>query len=503
MNPIQAIPPRRECLLNEAGMLDDDAAIALLRPALARPDAVHGPLAMNLADRFFRKGDLGEFEKVLKETRSRADRQPFHDWHVGEWPAYGWMEHTAKSAEMPEADKARVYRAIFDLRLGRVSAEAGVFWASLQKPSWQRVTETQRAMRMSDRHHDAWNRLYPRASSAILHRDMTLAAAILNGLIHSVGGVDEKEMDRARARLRTAYAGMGSLGSGIPEDSPIAPLLEVVLYLRLGDVEAAEQAYFQRRALFDKHVEELPVELLLFAAETHIALGGEDNHERAEELLRGWLVKNGESDQVAVRDKARVQLLLARNYLGSQRYDVARSEFTTLLNLYPKEAEAVDAKFGIGETYMAQGIEDLAGEIFADLTTSSEPRVAIRADFMRGLLAIRRDAPEEARTIFLGILEKVPEISLADSTLYHLAEVYGIEQRYLAQLETLRTVGRLGRESQALADPGQGARRGRPGSRPRHQPRRNEAARCASSPSREATSRTPIWSAAARDAGFS
>ena len=154
----------------------------------------------------------------------------------------------------------------------------------------------------------------------------------------------------------------------------------IITSAQVGDMDAAEQAYFKRRALFDKHITELPIELLLFAAGTHVDLGGEADHQRAEELLRGWLIKNGESDQVAARDKARVQLLLARNYLGSQRYDVARSEFTTLLNLYPKEAEAVDAKFGIGETYMAQGIEDLAGEIFADLTTSSEPRVAIRAD---------------------------------------------------------------------------------------------------------------------------
>lgn len=443
-----------DCLVNESRILEPDAAIDLLKPAIARPDAVHGPLTTTLADRLFHQGDFAEFKLLLDQTRHRADQQPFREWHVGEWPARGWLEHTAKSADMEDSDKAIVYRAIFDLRLGRVSAEAGVLWAGLREPSWQRITETQRAMRMSDRHHDAWQRLYPRASSAILRRDMTLAAAILNGLIHSVGGVDEKEMDKARARLRTAYAKMGSLGTDIPEDSPVAPLLDIVLHLRLGDMQAAEQSYFQRRGLFDKHITELPIELLLFAAETHVDLGGEEDHQRAEDLLRGWLIKNGESEQVAASDKAKVQLLLAKNYLASQSYDVARSEYTTLINLYPDEAEVIDAKFGIGETYMAQGIEDQAEEIFTELATSSEPRVVIRADFMRGLLAIRRDEPEEARNILLGVLEKVPEIELADSTLYHLAEVYGIEQRYLAQLETLRTVGRLGRESQRWLTPG-------------------------------------------------
>lgn len=452
INP--ADPSASDCLVQEASTLEPDAAIALLRPALARPDAVHGPLAMALADRHFRNADFTEFEKLLGETRTRADKQPFRDWHVGEWPAKGWLEHTAQSAEMEAAEKARVYRAIFDLRLGRLSAEAGVLWAGLQEPSWQRVAETQRAMRMSDRHHDAWQRLYPRASNAILRRDMTLAATILNGLLNSVGGVDENEMERARARLRTAYARMGSLGTDIPEDSPISPLIEIVLHLRLGDTDAAEQAYFQRRELFDAHITELPVELLLFAADTHVDLGTEEDHQRAEELLRGWIIKNSESDQVPTNDKARVQLLLAKNYLTSQSYDVARAEYTTLINLYPEEPEVIDARFGIGDTYLAQGIEDQAAEIFADLATSTDPRVVIRADFMRGLLATRRDEPEEARMIFLSILEKVPEIELADSTLYHLAEVYGVEQRYLAQLETLRTVGRLGRESQLWLTPG-------------------------------------------------
>ncbi|MFZ9936936.1 MAG: tetratricopeptide repeat protein [Luteolibacter sp.] len=449
-----ADPGASECLVMEAETLEPDEAIALLRPAIGRQDAVHGPLTMALADRYFRKGDFTTFAGLLEKTRALADKQPFREWHVGEWPARGWLDHTTQSAGITDPDKALVYRAIFDLRLGRVSAEAGVLWAALQEPSWQRVTETQRAMRMSDRHHDAWQRLYPRAGNAIIRRDMTLAAAILNGLIHSIGGVGEKDLEKARARLRTAYANMGSLGTDIPEDSPVSPLIEIVLHLRLGDMAAAEDAYFKRRELFDKHIAELPVELLLFAAGTHIDLGTEADHQRAEELLRGWIIKNAGSDQVGSRDKARAQLLLAKNYLTSRNYDVARSEYTTLINLYPKEPEAIDAKFGIGETFMAQGIEDQAGEIFADLATRTEPRVVIRANFMRGLLAIGRDEPEEARSIFLGILEKVPEIELADSTLYHLAEVYGIEQRYLAQLETLRTVGRLGRESQRWLTPG-------------------------------------------------
>ena len=55
-----------------------------------------------------------------------------------------------------------------------------------------------------------------------------------------------------------------------------------------------------------------------------------------------------------------------------------------------------------------------------------------------------QDDNEAARKIFLAVLERAPDTELANATLFHLAEVYGLEQRYLTQLETLRTVGRLG-----------------------------------------------------------
>ena len=48
----------------------------------------------------------------------------------------------------------------------------------------------------------------------------------------------------------------------------------------------------------------------------------------------------------------------------------------------------------------------------------------------------------------------MPDTALANETLFNLSEVYRDEQRYLEQLELLRTVGRLGQDSKRWHEPG-------------------------------------------------
>ena len=136
------------------------------------------------------------------------------------------------------------------------------------------------------------------------------------------------------------------------------------------------------------------------------------------------------------------------------RYDAARSEFTTVKNSYPDGEEKIEAIFGIGETFMAQKNYAKAEEIFDDLANSRDTKVVIRAEFMRGLLASRQEDRDKARNIFRSVLERVPDVKLANETLYNLAEVYGLEQRYMDQLQLLRAVGRLGQRSKRWHEPG-------------------------------------------------
>lgn len=442
------------CALRVAATMEPAPTSAFLKPRYESAPEFQGAYAAEIANIAFKAGDLTTMETILNASRKREDEAPFTKWGMAEWPARGWMEETRNNAEWPAEKKARIFKIIRDLKLGRVSTEAGMELLAAAPKDMARLLQAQDLILMAEPHYESWNRLFPYAQSAMAREDYTLASAILNGLLNTIRSVGEKEMGDARTLLRKAYGKMGTIGADIPADSPIAPLLQIILHLRLGENELAEQAYYENKDLFDAHREELPIELILFAAETHISQGTPEDHERAEDILRGWMVKFGEAENVDVRDKARVQILLARNYQRASQYDIARAEFTTVLNAYKDQPEAIDARFGIGETYMAQKVYEQAGEIFTELAESPVPALSVRANFLLGVLALRQDNNEEARSIFLSVLESAPAAELANETLYNLAEVYGIEQRYLTQLETLRTVGRLGQESKLWQTPG-------------------------------------------------
>lgn len=450
-------PENREamsCAMRVANTMDVARARDFLTKRLDAVTENQGAYAGAIADGDFKAGKFASMAKVLSKSRANADANPFLDWGMGEWPARGWLEAVRNSKEMPEANRTQVYRMILDLRIGRVSAEAGMLLIGNEKNDLARLLHTQQLILMCDPHHESWERLYPFAQAALAREDPPLAAAILNGLVNSIRSVGGAQMDDARTLLRKAYGEMGGISADIPADSPIASLLQIVLHLRLGETELAEQAYYKNKALFDAHRAELPVELLLFGAGIHIAQGTPEDHERAEDILRGWMMKFGEADNVDIRDKARVQLLLARNYQRALQFDIARAEFTTVLNTYKDQPEAIEARFGIGETYMAQKVYDQASGLFTELAESPAPAISIRANFLLGVLALRQDDNENARRIFLSVLENSPDADLANETLYNLAEVYGIEQRFLTQLETLRTVGRLGQDSKVWQTPG-------------------------------------------------
>ncbi|NQT41446.1 MAG: tetratricopeptide repeat protein, partial [Planctomycetes bacterium] len=270
----------------------------------------------------------------------------------------------------------------------------------------------------------------------------------------NITGVDDNTKKTARDMVAQAYGKMGAVGLTIDETSPIAPLLKAALSLRLGDERLAFDTYMANRQLFDEHRTETPVDLVVFVCEKLTAAGGDENHDRVEATLRGWLVQHSESKQFDAAVKARMQLLLARNYFKAQRYDVARNEFTTVINRYGDTPEAVEAEFGIGETFMAQKVFDQAEVVFEKLAGRRELDIVVRAEFLRGVLALRRGDNDDARDIFRAVLDRVPDVELANQALFSLSEVYGAEQRYLDQLRLLRTVGRLGHKSKRYHTPG-------------------------------------------------
>ena len=284
-------------------------------------------------------------------------------------------------------------------------------------------------------------RLWGLPQTALSSGDYAGAATLLTGAQSYAATRPGSYKETGRGLLAQAYSRIGGVGMTIDKESPLAPLMEILLQLRLGDNERALEAYLERQKLFDKHRDEMPLELILFAAESHVPAGGDENHQRVEDLLAVWLVKNDESKNFSDKEKASVRLLLARNYFKWLRFDAARSEYTTVKNSYPDSEDAVEAEFGIGESFMAQKNYSKAEEIFEDLANSRDSKVIIRAEFMRGLLASNQGDRDRARDIFRSVLERVPDVKLANETLYNLAEVYGVEQRFMDQLQLLRAVG--------------------------------------------------------------
>ena len=165
-----------------------------------------------------------------------------------------------------------------------------------------------------------------------------------------------------------------------------------------------------------------------------------------------------------------MQLLLARNFSKARPFDIARSEFTTVLNRYADTPQALEAEFGIGETYMEQKVFDQAELVFDKLANSRNADVVVRAQFLRGVLAYRRGDRDEAREIFRGVLELVPDIELANRALFSLAEVFGDEERYIDQLNLLANGGTTGTQQQALAQSRLVTVDRRSGQRPGYQP---------------------------------
>ncbi len=448
----------RYCAERLANRLEGAPRTQFIQGLFKEDSDYHGAYAMWLAGDYLKAGDLANFEKVLRETLARQKQRPFRGWGIEDAPVQAWVDQYRNNKEATEADKRRVFTIVRDLQIGRPSGAAQLALLELpatdEAPDLARLLQYQEATRMVYDAYQSWDRLMPYVQESLRRKDYMAAATLATGMLANIPSVDAGRKKAGRELVAQSYSRMGAVGLTIDENSEIAPLLQAALSLRLGDDGLAYETYLAHKALFDAHRNEVPVDLLVFICESHIAAGGDENHDRVEDILRGWIVKHSESNQFDTKTKAQVQLLLAKNFAKSRRFDIARSEYTTVINRYADTPQALEAEFGIGETFMAQKVYDQAEAVFEKLAGSRDADVVIRAEFLRGVLAHRRGDRDEARDIFRSVLERVPDIKLANAALFNLAEVYGDEERYIDQLNLLRTVGRLGRRSKRYHTPG-------------------------------------------------
>ncbi|MBL68557.1 MAG: hypothetical protein CMO74_08955 [Verrucomicrobiales bacterium] len=422
------------------------------------------------------QGNVKVFAEAVKKIETQSAGIPFanEDWRnfASPWRDFAYSNKTYIESDNPtykdwkELDddaKLEVFRVVRDLRGRDSSAWAAgdllAAGATDEEPTMERLLRLVRVTKTTHNDHSRWNTFRSYAQKAFEAKRYVESATLLTGILAHVTNVPKEEKDAGRGAVLRAHSRMGAVGLTIDEDSPMAPLLQAALYLRLGDKAKALEMYQDNAALFMEHRDNLPPDLIQFVCNHLMAAGGEDNLLAVEDTLRSWLVKYTDPDkpegkEQSIDAKAGMQLLLAKSYFKGQRYDVARAEYSTVTNRYTGTPHAIDARFGIGETYMAQKVFDQAAMIFKSLEENPDLRISVRAEFLTGVLAFRQEQHDEAREKFQHILERVPDVELANQTLYSLSEIYGLEQRYLQQLNLLRTVGRLGQHSKRLHTPG-------------------------------------------------
>lgn len=446
---------------------DPQQRIVFAKQRFAVDEDYHGRYAVWLADAQLRLGDLAGFEKTLRETLARATDRPFQVWDMDAW-ALHYMLHNYRTSHADYRANAeeentpenilRVASVIRDMHFDWPSAQAQLMLLEAElddaRPPMERILAWQRVTRELPPDSHRWDQLMPFAQTAIKEQRYVVAASLLTGMLENLTTTEASRKARGREMIGQCYTRLGTVGLTIDENSPIAPLLQAALYLRLGDENLALETFLANTALFEQNRDQVPPDLLVFVCENLIAAGGETNHNKVEDYLRSWVIRNSESATVEDDLKAQIQFLLAKNFFQSKRYDVARSEYTTVMNRYPSSRFAVEAEFGVGETFMAQKVYDQAETVFEKLANSRDAEVVVRAEFLRGVLSHRRGDNDEARQIFRNVLERVPNVDLANQALFNLAEVYGDEERYMDQLQLLMTVGRLGRVSKRQHSPG-------------------------------------------------
>lgn len=449
----------RECATRLVTRIEEQPQrMAFMQELLKHDTDMHGRYSQWLASEYFAADDFANFAAILKQARARQLERPLKPWDFDYSQAIQWIDATRANMELKPELKQQIFTAIRDLHLEPAASTAQlVLLEEVPVPAGgklQRLLELQKVTRAVGDEWPGWDRLTPFAQAAVGKKDFVSAAVIATGMLSNIPNVDEGRKKVARDLVTQALSRVGGVGLTIDDSSPLAPLLQAAMYHRLGDERLAFDSYLANKALFDENRNQLPPDLLMFVCERLIAAGGEAEHDYVEELLRGWLVAFSENMQQDDASKARMQLLLAKNFFKAQRYDVARAEYNTVVNRYVDTPQAIEAEFGIGETFLAQKVYDQAEIVFEKLARSQEIDVVVRAEFLRGVLAFRRGDRDEARDIFKGVLERVPNVELANQALFNLAEVYGAEERYIDQLNLLRTVGRLGRASKRRHVPG-------------------------------------------------
>ena len=298
------------------------------------------------------------------------------------------------------------------------------------------------------------NYYIPWSQQVALLNKPELAGLILRSAVNRFTGVDPKLRAQASQALFSLSNKHGFPAADIDEKLEWAPLLKSAMSLRMGDPIAAWKAFQANEPLFAKHEDKLPADYIRWTSDRLLQRDDEASRDLAEKILRRWVIANENSAVVPIEEKAKTQLALADYYFKTLRYDLSRSECTSLLNRFPATAEAVDAQFRIGECYLQQKMYVDAAKVFEKMAKSKDKIAASRGEFLLGVLAQQRGDVDDAKARFRNVMDLAPSSDVADGILYRLSELYGQENRFRDELMLLRSIGLIGSSAKQWHPPG-------------------------------------------------
>ena len=281
-----------------------------------------------------------------------------------------------------------------------------------------------------------------------------LSGLVLRAAVNRFTGVDPKLRAQASQALFSLSSKHGFPAAEIDEKLEWAPLLKSAASFRLGDPVAAWKAFQANEPLFAKHEDKVPADYLRWVSDRLLQRDDEASRDTAERVLRRWIIANENSKAVPDEEKAKTQLALADFYFKTLRYDLARSECTSLINRFPTTAEAVDAQFRVGECFLQQKMYVDAAKVFEKMAKSKDKLAASRGEFLLGVLAQQRGDVDDAKARFRNVMDLAPSSDVADGILYRLSELYGQENRFRDELMLLRSIGLIGSSAKQWHPPG-------------------------------------------------
>ena len=407
----------------------------------------------NIAEIYRRQEKHGEARKVYEEVIEYFGANPHHQIR------YAWirlLEYYIKdkrpTAEIKEfcgrllPALADTYEIIMPLTsLAQIFEEEGDYLES--------AIALQKLILLTPKNHDAtWNQIKALVDKKMEAGRYGEAAMLYRALARSNPGYNKERIQEVEQAMGTALGKSGAGFEAIDSKLEEAGLLWGNVFAQAGEAELAWQKYLASKDLFPKYMHLIHPEFIKIVV-------GRMIHEK--QIAHGinscrlFMVKHMDNKNMPAQSKGEVQILLGDCYFRDERFDIARDEYATVVNIFDGTDAATDARFKIGQTLMAQKIYAKAEEVFETLaTTSRDEQIIARANLMLGILYHTMGEPKKAEDQFKTVLSLNPRHDTADEIIYRLGIVYHQRGRYKEALDTLKLIGAYSGESKRQVAPG-------------------------------------------------